>query len=60
MDDLLIACPECMVPNQVSPKVVDSTMASLNKPGSGGYLEKTVECSNCSERYTVYLSESRE
>jgi hypothetical protein len=60
MEDLLVSCPECMVPNEVGLPPVDSVKASLKKPASGGFEEKTVECSNCNERYTVYLSDSRE
>jgi hypothetical protein len=58
-EDLLISCPECYVPNEVETLPALSKV-SLKKPGSGSYEEKTVECSNCNERYTVYISESRE
>jgi len=60
MKDLLVSCPECMVPNEVKTPSLDSIRTSLKKPGSGGFEEKTIECSNCNERYTVYLSDSRE
>jgi len=57
----LVSCPECYVPNEVGSSSNDEALrASLKKPGSGSFEEKTVECSNCSERYTVYLSDSRE
>lgn len=60
-EDLLVSCPECYVPNEVEPgPVSEAVRASLKKPGSGGFEEKMIECSNCSEKYTVYISESRE
>jgi hypothetical protein len=59
--DLLVSCPECYVPNSVSLKGSTAVIrASLNKPGFGTFEERKVECSNCNEQYTVYLSESRE
>lgn len=56
-DDLFVSCPECYVPNQInrsSPSV--PATASLTRPGNGTFEEKMVECSNCSEKYTVYIS----
>jgi len=59
--DSLVSCPECYVPNQVeSGGSPESIRASLRKPGSGAFEEKKVECSNCNEKYTVYISDSRE
>ncbi len=60
-EDSLVSCPECYVPNHISPQLLsESKHASLKKPGSGAFEEKTVECSNCDERFTVYVSDSRE
>jgi hypothetical protein len=59
--DLQVSCPECYVPNQIeSVAIPESVRASLKKPGSGSFEEKMVECSNCNEKYMVYLSESRD
>ena len=59
-EDMLVSCPECYVPNEVASSSRDPVRASLKKPGSGNFEERTVECSNCNERYTVYVSDSRE
>ncbi len=60
MEDLLVSCPECMVPNEVSMPSSGSLKTTLKKPGSDDFEEKTIKCSNCNESYTVYLSDSRE
>jgi len=58
-DDFLISCPECYVPNQIgSDDLKESINVSLKKPGAGVFEEKSVECSNCNEKYTIYISET--
>jgi hypothetical protein len=59
-EDMLVSCPECYVPNELVAPSLEVVRASLKKPGSGNFEEKTVECSNCNEHYTVYFSDSRE